>query len=83
MNELILQDSGALTISDSDRIRIAAAWKALSVNSRRSYQGAFVAGWLGSVVGSGECVVGGDASGRSMEGFTDAVPLCERRNRSK
>ena len=23
------------------------------------------------------------ASGRSMEGFTDAVPLCERRNRSK
>ena len=41
MNELILQDSGALTISDSDRIRIAAAWKALSVNSRRSYQGAW------------------------------------------
>ena len=41
MNELILQDSGALTISDSDRIRIAAAGKALSVNSRRSYQGAW------------------------------------------
>ena len=28
-------------------------------------------------------VAGGDASGRSMEGFTDAVPLCERRNRSE
>ena len=32
MNKLILQDSGALTISDSDRIRISAAWEALSVN---------------------------------------------------
>ena len=41
MNDLMLQDSGALTISDSDRIRIAAAWEALSVNSRRSYQGAW------------------------------------------
>ena len=42
MNDLmILHDSGALTISDSDRIRIAAAWEALSVNSRRSYQGAW------------------------------------------
>ena len=41
MNDLILQDSGVLTISDSDRIRIAAAWEALSVNSRRSYQGAW------------------------------------------
>ena len=41
MNELITQNSGALTISDSDRIRIAAAWEALSVNSRRSYQGAW------------------------------------------
>ena len=26
MSDLILQDSGALTISESDRIRIAAAW---------------------------------------------------------
>ena len=41
MSDLILQDSGALTISESDRIRIAAAWEALSVNSRRSYQGAW------------------------------------------
>ena len=41
MNNLILRDSGALTVSDSDRIRIAAAWEALSVNSRRSYQGAW------------------------------------------
>ena len=41
MNDLILQDSGALTISASDRIRVAAAWEALSVNSRRSYQGAW------------------------------------------
>ena len=39
MNDLILQDSRALAISDSDRIRISAAWEALSVNSRRSYQG--------------------------------------------
>ena len=35
------QAAGALTISASDRIRIAAAWEALSVNSRRSYQGAW------------------------------------------
>ena len=42
MNDLmILHDSGALTLSDSDRIRVAAAWEALSVNSRRSYQGAW------------------------------------------
>ena len=41
MSDLILQGSGALTISESDRIRIAAAWEALSVNSRRSYQGAW------------------------------------------
>ena len=41
MSDLILQDSGALTISDSDRIRLSAAWEALSVNSRRSYQGAW------------------------------------------
>jgi site-specific recombinase XerD len=41
MNNLILQDSGVLTISEQDRIRIAAAWEALSVNSRRSYQGAW------------------------------------------
>ena len=39
MNDLILQDSGALAISERDRIRISAAWEALSVNSRRSYQG--------------------------------------------
>ena len=39
MNNLILQESGALTITDSDRIRIPAAWEALSVNSRRCYQG--------------------------------------------
>ena len=32
MNDLILQDSRALAISDSDRIRISAAWEALSVN---------------------------------------------------
>ncbi len=41
MNDLMIQDSGALTLSDSDRIRVAAAWEALSVNSRRSYQGAW------------------------------------------
>ena len=41
MNDLILQDSGALAISEWDRIRISAAWEALSVNSRRSYQGAW------------------------------------------
>ena len=41
MNYLMTQDGGALTISDSDRIRIVAAWEALSVNSRRSYQGAW------------------------------------------
>ena len=41
MNDLILRDSGTLTISDSDRIRIAAAWEALSANSRRNYQGAW------------------------------------------
>ena len=41
MSDLIIKDSGALTIRDSDRIRIAAAWEALSVNSRRSYQGAW------------------------------------------
>ena len=41
MNDLILQDSKALAISDSDRIRIAAAWEALSTNSRRNYQGAW------------------------------------------
>ena len=35
------QAAGALTISASDRIRIAAAWEALSINSRRSYQGAW------------------------------------------
>ena len=36
MNDLILQDSGALAISDSDRIRISAAFKTLSVNSSGS-----------------------------------------------
>lgn len=41
MNDLILQDSGALTISASDRIRISAAWKALAANSRWSYEGAW------------------------------------------
>ena len=43
MDELIPahDNSGALTITDSDRIRIAAAWEALSVNSRRCYQGAW------------------------------------------
>ena len=41
MNELMIQDSGALTVSASDRIRIAAAWEALSVNSRRCYQGSW------------------------------------------
>ena len=41
MNDLILQDSGALAVSERERIRIAAAWEALSVNSRRSYQGAW------------------------------------------
>ena len=42
MNDLIMaQDTGVLTISDRDRIRISAAWEALSVNSRRSYQGAW------------------------------------------
>ena len=28
MNYLMIQDGGALTISDGDRIRIAAAWEA-------------------------------------------------------
>ena len=41
MNDLVISDGGALATSDSDRIRIAAAWEALSVNSRRSYQGAW------------------------------------------
>ena len=41
MNDLAIPDTGVLTISDSDRIRIATAWEALSVNSRRSYQGAW------------------------------------------
>ena len=41
MNDLVIPDTGVLTISDSDRIRIAAAWEALSVNSRRCYQGAW------------------------------------------
>ena len=35
------QDAGALTIGDRDRIRISAAWEALSLNSRRCYQGAW------------------------------------------
>ena len=35
MNYLMIQDGGSLTISDGDRVRIAAAWEALSVNSRR------------------------------------------------
>ena len=39
MNDLAIPDTGVLTISDSDRIRIATAWEALSVNSRLSYQG--------------------------------------------
>lgn len=41
MSNLIIQDGGALTITDGDKIRIATAWEALSVNSRRSYQGAW------------------------------------------
>ena len=41
MNDLAIPDTGVLTISDSDRIRIATAWEALFVNSRRSYQGAW------------------------------------------
>ena len=41
MNDLMVEHSGALTISDSDRIRISAAWEALSANSRRNYQGAW------------------------------------------
>ena len=40
-------------------------------------RGAFVAGWLGGVVSSGECVAGGDASRWSMEGFSDAIALCK------
>ena len=39
MNELILQGSRTLPTSDNDRVRISAASEALSVNSRRSYQG--------------------------------------------
>ena len=35
------QDARALTIGDRDRIRISAAWEALSLNSRRCYQGAW------------------------------------------
>jgi hypothetical protein len=47
MNELVISDTGALAISEQDRIRVAAAWEALSVNSRRSYQGAWDrCGWL-------------------------------------
>ena len=38
MNDLMIQANGALTISDIDRIRIAAAWEALLVNSRWSYR---------------------------------------------
>lgn len=41
MNDLMISDGGELTISDSNRIRIAAAWEALSANSRRNYQGAW------------------------------------------
>ena len=41
MNDLAIPDTGVLTISDSDRIRIVTAWEALFVNSRRSYQGAW------------------------------------------
>ena len=33
MNDLVLRDSGVLAINEQDRIRIAAAFKTLSVNS--------------------------------------------------
>ena len=41
MNDLVISDTGALAINDQDRIRIVAAWEALLINSRRSYQGAW------------------------------------------
>ena len=41
MNDLVISDTGTLAIGEQDRIRVAAAWEALSVNSRRSYQGAW------------------------------------------
>ena len=56
MNELILHDSGALTISDSDRIRIAAAQEALSDNSRQSLR-----------VGSAVSLARGNASLMEMQ----------------
>ena len=39
MTDLVISDTGALAINEQDRIRIAAVWEALSVHSRRSYQG--------------------------------------------
>ena len=41
MNDLVLRDSGVLAINEQDRIRIAAAFKTLSVQFQRSYQGAW------------------------------------------
>ena len=62
MNDLILQDSGALAVSERERIRIAAAWEALSVNSRRSYQGAWEK--------CGQCLA---EKGLSLEDLSDEV----------
>ena len=52
MNDLVIQHTRELTISESHRVRIAAAWEALSVNSRRSYQGAWIGAVNGSLIGA-------------------------------
>ena len=44
MNDLILRDSGTLTISDSDRIRIAAAWVPILVEIIRGRGAGVVSG---------------------------------------
>ena len=41
MNDLVIQNTGALAISATDRLCILTAWEALSVNSRRCYEGAW------------------------------------------
>ena len=52
MNDLMIQDGGALTLSDSDRIRAAAAWEALSVNSSDPIRGHGIGAVNGSLIGA-------------------------------
>ena len=72
MNGLVVSNTGALVTSDSDRIRIAAAWEALSVNSRRSYQGAWdrCGQWLAD-------------EGFSLEDLSDEMLKVNRRLQSR